>query len=217
MSLFHHECREWGESHTHDLLHHVIHQNEQIIHNQEKIMSTIADLDSSITGLETAVAKLGTDLTAAIADLEAKINANPSPTVDTAPEIARVKAIADKLTNFDASAVAADPGPQTPPAPTPVVTSTTLTGPTDPIVENTPIALTGTVVGDGKTVPTGTVTITDATGVVSLTALLDSTGAFVATAPGLPAGSYSLNAAYAGDAANEASSASLSLTVTPAA
>lgn len=213
MSLFNHECREYTpDPHTHDLLH-------TIIHNQEKIMETINDLDTDIGTVETTLTKLGADLKAAIADLEAKINSAPNPTFDPTPEIARLNAIATAIGGLDTETVAADPGPATPAAPTPVATTTTLEVGTaaGPLTADTPIPLQGTVVGNGTVVPTGAVTITDSTAAVSLTASLDSTGAFIATTPGLPAGSYSLTAAYNGDAANEASSGSLSIVVSAAA
>ena len=80
-------------------------------------MATQADLDAALTTVETAVTKLGTDLTSAITDLEAKIAASGS-TVDFSPEVARLNTVATNLGAFDASATAADPGPQTPPATT---------------------------------------------------------------------------------------------------
>lgn len=204
MSTFHHDCREWGESHHHDMLH-------QILHTQEKIMSTIQDLDTSITSLTATVTKLGTDLTAAIKDLEAKLASNPPTTFDPSPEIARLTAIASTLTSLDTSAVAADPGPQTPATPpTPTATTTTLTA-SSPAVAGETITLSGTVVG-GTTPPSGTVTITDPTGAVDLTPELDSTGSFT-TSLLLQAGSYSLTATYSGDAENEKSSGEFSLSV----
>jgi Bacterial Ig-like domain (group 3) len=214
MELFDHDCRTAvGDSHLHNLLHHIIHLQEKIMSTQP----TITDLDNAIGSVESAVSKLGTDLQNALNDLIAKVSAAPPQTFDPAPEIARLQAVATKLASFDTTAVADDPGaPAPPPPPTLTATTTTLTA-VEPITAGTPIDFTGTVVG-GATPPTGTVVITDPTNVVSLTASLDSTGAFTATlTAGLPAGSYSLTAAYSGDAANEPSSGSLSITVTAAA
>ena len=209
--IYVHGCRlPHCDSHIHDLLHH-------IIHNQEIIMSTVADLDTSIGTVESTLTKLGTDLQNALNDLIAKVSAAPPQTFDPAPEIARLQAVATKLTSLDTAAVTDDPGAPTP-TPTLVATTTTLEVGTaaGPLTAGAPIPLQGTVVG-GTTNPSGTVAITDSTGAVSLTASLDSTGAFVATTPGLPAGSYSLTAAYSGDAANAASSGTLSITVSAAA
>lgn len=80
-------------------------------------MATQADLDAALTTVETAVTKLGTDLSSAIKDLEAKIAAG-SPTVNLSAEVTRLQAVATSLGTFDASATAADPGPQTPPTTT---------------------------------------------------------------------------------------------------
>lgn len=122
MKLFNHGCilhrLPCEMSHLHDLLHHLIHQNEQIINQQEIIMSTLpttTDLDNAIGTVESAIAKIGTDLKNALADLEAKISAAPPQTFDPTPEIARLKAAADALTSLDTTVAAADPGASTPP------------------------------------------------------------------------------------------------------
>ncbi len=211
-TIFTHNCREEAlDNHLHDLLHHVIHQNEQILHNQEIIMASTQDLDTSIGTVEASLTKLGTDLKQAISDLEAKIASNPPTTFDPAPEIARLSKIADAIGSLDTAAVAADPGPQTPPAPTLATTTTTLNV-SGPSVANSPITFEGTVVG-GDTVPTGTVVIS-ATNVVDSTASLDATGAFSATLTALPAGMYDFTAKYSGDSANEPSTGNLTVTVT---
>ena len=59
-------------------------------------------LDDKITALQTAVSQLGTDLTAAIADLKAKIAAG-GPTSD---QLAALDAIATSLTALDTQAKA---------------------------------------------------------------------------------------------------------------
>lgn len=62
----------------------------------------MAALDDEITALKAAVAQLGTDLTAAIADLKAKIAAG-GPTAD---QLAALDAIATSLTALDTQAKA---------------------------------------------------------------------------------------------------------------
>jgi hypothetical protein len=62
----------------------------------------MSELDDRITTIQTAVAQLGTDLTAAIADLKAKIGAGQP----TDAQLSALDAIATSLTSLDTQAKA---------------------------------------------------------------------------------------------------------------
>ncbi len=78
--------------------------------------ATKADLDSATARITDAIQKIGTDLQTTLANIQAKIDAG-APIGDITDDVAAMNAGADKLTGFDATVVAADPGPQPTPAP----------------------------------------------------------------------------------------------------
>jgi hypothetical protein len=74
------------------------------IERKLKTMPTQAELDAAIQTVTDAINKLGADMTKTLADLAAKIAGGQ----DFTAEIDSLNAAATNLTNFDASAVAAD-------------------------------------------------------------------------------------------------------------
>jgi len=98
------------------LLRHIHNKLDQIIRNQEIIMATQADLNALTASITTQITTLGTDLTTAISDIKAQLPVNSSI------DLTGVQSIADKLTAFDATIKADDPGAPTPTTP---VTPTT--------------------------------------------------------------------------------------------
>ena len=65
-------------------------------------MAQLDDLNTAITGIQDSLTQLGTDLTAAIADLKAKIAAGQ----DLSAPIAALTAIASQVGTLDAQAKA---------------------------------------------------------------------------------------------------------------
>jgi hypothetical protein len=90
---------------------------KDIRHLEALMAMTKSDLDNALGEITAAIQKLGDDQAATIADLEAKIAAGAS-LGDLAAEVQALKDGTAKLQAFDATVLAADPGP-TPPAPTP--------------------------------------------------------------------------------------------------
>lgn len=87
---------------THELLHEVL---REIKHTKEKLMGIAEDLQAKIDVINTNIATLGTDLTAAIADLKAKIVAAGTP-IDVTAQLAALDGIATSLSSLDTQAKA---------------------------------------------------------------------------------------------------------------
>lgn len=83
---------------------HGIHSQQREV--KEMLVMGLKDIDDALGAIENAIKNFGADLTLVLTDLVNKIQTGG----DTSSEVARAKAIADKLVGFDTQTVAADPG-----------------------------------------------------------------------------------------------------------